>query len=145
MTKKELEELVKKQSEQISELISLVQNQKKEMIIVKEAPKTDGPIAVPMPYTPSTPIPNPWVAPSTSPNTPLPFNPYITWCDNSTEKHTITAPKTFSGTSLPDDFKDKSFNDFGDGKFETWDKEPEMIKAWDKLGIIGHNKPEGMV
>lgn len=84
MTKKELEELVKKQAEQISELISIIQNQKKEMIIVKEAPKTDGPINVPAPYTPSTPFPSPW---NPSPS-PIPFQPFITWCD--TDRNTVS-------------------------------------------------------
>ena len=106
MTKKELEELVKKQSEQISELISLVQNQKKETIIVKESPSN-----IPSsPYQPA--FPTPWTAPPTSPTPTYPFNPFITWCDTSPEKHTLTAP-------LPDDFKDKPFNDFGDGKFKN--------------------------
>ena len=135
MTKKELEELVKKQSEQISELISLVQKKEKEVVIVRESGTK--------PWNPSPT--SPWPSP-VFPYTPTsPLNPYVTWCDTAPEKHTLTVPQTFLSTPLPDGFKDKPFNDFGDGKFQTWDKEPYMLKAWDRLGIIGHDKSEGMV
>ena len=147
MTKKELEELVKKQAEQISELISLVQKKEKEIVIVKES-ETKPWVPSPVSPWPSPVFPSPW-----SPTSPI--SPWVTYCGTGTGKCTSsssTEPKnkntfysneplcvmdsclgnevTASGSSLPN---------------EKWDKEPEMIKAWDKLGIIGHNKSEGMV
>lgn len=114
MTKKELEILVKEQSKQISDLISLVQNQKKETIIVKESQT--------QPWNPNTT--SPWPTSPSYPYTPTsPINPWVTYCGTRISNNS-------SGSSLPN---------------ERWDKEPEMIKAWDKLGIIGHNKSEGMV
>lgn len=53
MTKKELEELVKKQSEQISELISLVQELKnnRNQIVIKSEPALNQ---IGVPWTPAT-------------------------------------------------------------------------------------------
>ena len=72
MTKKELEELVKKQSEQISELISLVQ--KRETIIIREPVGNKD-------WKPSQPyFPSPWTPTS-------PINPWITYCGTGTGQY----------------------------------------------------------
>ena len=102
MTKKELEELVKEQSKQISDLISLVQNQKKETVIITE---------------PENKLHYPY------PTSPWPINPYVTWCGTRISNNS-------SGSSIPN---------------ERWDKEPEMIQNWDKLGLVAREQKEGMV
>ena len=78
MTKKELEELVKEQSKQISDLISLVQNQKKETIIVREpVGNKDW-----KPYQPF--FPSPWTPTS-------PINPWVTYCGTGTGNYTSSS------------------------------------------------------
>ena len=78
MTKKELEELVKEQSKQISDLISLVQNQKKETIIVRESGGNKD-------WKPSQPFfPSPWTPTS-------PINPWVTYCGTGTGNYTSSS------------------------------------------------------
>lgn len=91
MTNKEMKELIQKQSKQISELISLVQ----------ELEKKDRPFPSYIPWR----ITEPWNhAPWDKPNTPNnPINPWVTYCGTGTGNYTSsssTEPKkknTFEG------------------------------------------------
>ena len=100
MTKKELEELVKEQSKQVSDLISLVQKKEKEVVIVKESETK--------PWIPSpvSPWPSP-VFPYTTPTSPI--NPWITYCGTGTGNHTSsssTEPRNKSTLDAVRDFID---------------------------------------